>query len=178
MFHSLAGAGLIILASAVPTFAAQTIAGDDAPLVREAIPGEPSPRASVADLAWLEGDWIGDGFDSVLRENYSEATGGQMPGHFWAVKDGKPDFYEFVMVAEVGNSIEYRVRHFNPDMTAWEDKERFVRFPLVAKEKDIWYFDGLTIRRTGPDSADHIVRVKRKDGSLSDALLHYRRVSR
>jgi hypothetical protein len=142
---------------------------------RTATPGTTPPAASLADLAWLEGEWTGEGFDSVLHENYSRAVGGQMPGHFYAAKDGRPTFYEFVMLAQVGNSIEYRVRHFNPDMTAWEDKDRFIRFPLVAVEKDVWYFDGLTIRRTGPDSSDHIVRVKRKDGSEEDAVLHYRR---
>ena len=99
-----------------------------------------------------------------------------MPGHFRAVKDGKADLYEFVMMAEVGGSLEYRVRHFNPDMTAWEDKTTFVRFPLVAVEKDAWYFDGYTLKRTGPDTAVHIVRVKRGDGEATDVVLPYRKV--
>ena len=77
------------------------------------------------------------------------------------------------MIAEVGNSIEYRVKHFNPDMTGWEEKAHFIRFPLVAVEEDAWYFDGLTIRRTGPDTADHVVRIKRKDGSEGEAVLKY-----
>ncbi|MEO7655127.1 MAG: DUF6265 family protein [Sphingomicrobium sp.] len=138
-------------------------------------PGTPSPAARVTDLAWLAGEWTGEGFDSVLHETYSTPIGGQMPGHFYAAKNGKADFYEFVMIAEVGSSIEYRVRHFNPDMSAWEDKDRFVKFPLVAVEQDSWYFDGLTIRRTGPDSAEHIVRVKGKDGKADEAVLRYRR---
>ena len=139
-------------------------------------PGATSPAAKVSDLAWLAGEWTGEGFDSVLHETYSAPIGGQMPGHFYVAKNGKPDMYEFVMIAEVGDSIEYRVRHFNPDMTAWEDKDRFVKFPLVAVDRDSWYFDGLTIRRTGPDAADHIVRVKGKDGKTSEAVLRYRRV--
>src|SRR5687767_1778369 len=147
----------IVLLAALAIVAAPLPA--PAQLTRTAVPGSMPPAASLADLAWLEGEWTGEGFDSVLHENYSAPVGGQMPGHFYAAKDGRPTFYEFVMIAEVGNSIEYRVRHFNPDMTAWEDKDRFIRFPLVAVEKDVWYFDGLTIRRTGPDSSDHIVRV-------------------
>ena len=139
-------------------------------------PGAQSPAARVADLAWLVGEWTGEGFGAALYETYSSPIGGQMPGHFYVAKDGKPSMYEFVMIAEVGDSIEYRVRHFNPDMTAWEDKERFVRFPLVAADKDAWYFDGLTIRRTGPDSSDHVVRIEGKDGKVSEAVLKYRRV--
>jgi hypothetical protein len=158
-------AALIMIA--IATSAAQ------APLTRTMEPGGTPAAAKLADLDWLAGEWTGEGFDSVLHENYSKAVGGQMPGHFYAAKDGKPDFYEFVMIAEVGNSLEYRVKHFNPDLTGWEEKERFVRFPLVAVEGGAWYFDGLTIRRTGPNSADHVVRIKRKDGSSGEAVLHY-----
>lgn len=147
--------------------------------VRTAAPGAALPAAKIADLEWLAGEWTGEGFDSVLHENYSKPVGGQMAAHFYAAKDGKPRFYEFELITQVGNSLEFWVKHFNPDMTGWEEKGDFVRFPLVAVEKDVWYFDGLTIRRTGPDTADHIVRVKsRATGQQQDALLHYRRVTR
>ena len=150
-----------------PGFAQQT---------RVLAPGTSSPAAKVSDLSWLVGEWTGEGFGAKLHESYSAPIGGQMPGHFYVARDGKPEMYEFVMIAEVGDSIEYRVRHFNPDMTAWEDKDHFVRFPLVAVDADNWHFDGLTIRRTGPDSADHIVRIKGKDGTTSEAVLKYRRM--
>lgn len=159
----------VLLALAVaPALAQQT---------RVLEPGASSPAAKVSDLSWLVGEWKGEGFGSDLFESYSAPIGGQMPGHFYVANDGKPSMYEFVMIAEVGDSIEYRVRHFNPDMTAWEEKERFVRFPLVAAEGDSWYFDGLTIRRTGPDSSEHVVRIKGKDGKASEAVLRYRRVN-
>ena len=137
--------------------------------------GASSPAARVSDLSWLVGEWTGEGFGAKLHETYSAPIGGQMPGHFYVAKDGKPEMYEFVMIAEVGDSIEYRVRHFNPDMTAWEDKDHFVKFALVEVDGDSWYFDGLTIRRTGPDSAEHVVRIKGKDGKSSEAVLKYRR---
>ena len=140
-------------------------------------PNASSPAAKVSDLSWLVGEWSGEGFGAKLHESYSAPVGGQMPGHFYVARDGKPEMYEFVMIAEVGNSIEYRVRHFNPDMTAWEDKESFVKFPLVAVEGDSWFFDGLTIRRTGPDTAESIVLIKSKDGKVSEQVLKYRRAA-
>jgi hypothetical protein len=165
--HGIAALVAVALGAAAPAAAQQT---------RTAEPGARPPAATLADLAWLEGTWTGDGFGARLTETYTAAAAGQMAGHFSAVKDGKADFYEFVMMAEVGDSLEYRVRHFNPDMTAWEDKATFVRFPLVAVEKDAWYFDGYTLQRTGPDTAVHIVRVKRGDGKPGDVVLPYRRV--
>lgn len=148
-----------------------------AQLTRSLGPGATSPAARVSDLDWLVGEWTGEGFGAALYETYSAPIGGQMPGHFYIAQDGKPSMYEFVMIAEVGNSIEYRVRHFNPDMTAWEDKDHFVRFPLVAAEKDAWYFDGLTIRRTGPDTSEHVVLIQAKDGTTSEQVLRYRRAA-
>lgn len=142
---------------------------------RTATPGATPPAAQLSDLAWMEGTWIGEGFGADLQETYSAPVGGQMPGHFRVVRAGKPEMYEFVMIVQLGATIEYRVRHFNSDMTAWEEKDKFVRFPLIAVEKDVWFFDGLTIRRTAPDRAEHVVRIKRKDGSEEEAVLRYRR---
>jgi hypothetical protein len=165
-------AAAVLLAAAVAAHAAPA----DSPLrTRTVAAGQAPPAASIADLAWLEGEWTGEGFDSALHENYSAPIGGQIPAHFYAVQDGKPTFYEFETFAQIGNSLEFRVRHFNPDMTAWEDKDRVVRFPLVAVDRDVWYFDGYTVLRTGPDTADHIIRIRRKDGTESEAVLHYRR---
>jgi hypothetical protein len=144
---------------------------------RAATPGSPAPAARLADLAWMVGTWEGEGLGGTVLESYSAPAAGQMVGHFRALKpDGSPMFYELVMVAEVGGSLEYRVKHFNPDMTGWEEKAQVVRFPLVAAEKDAWYFDGLTIRRTGADSVTHFVRIGAKDGSRREASFSYRRV--
>ncbi len=145
---------------------------------RAAVPGAPAPAAALADLGWLVGTWEGEGLGGAVLESYSPPAGGQIAGHFRLLKDGKPQFYELLMIAEVGASLEFRVKHFNPDMTGWEEKAEVVRFPLVAVDKDVWYFDGLTIRRTGPDRTLQTVLIRQKDGSTREAGFTYRRVSR
>lgn len=157
------------LALAPPALAAET---------RSAAPGAAAPVAALADLSWMVGSWEGEGLGGAVLESYSPPAGGQMPGHFRLLKDGRPQFYELLMIAEAGTSLEFRVKHFNPDMTGWEEKAEVVRFPLVAVEKDVWYFDGLTIRRTGPDTALQTVLIRQKDGSTREAGFTYRRVSR
>ena len=139
---------------------------------------QPRPRASLNDLSWLAGEWTGEGFGLVLHENFSAPVGGQMAAHFYGAKDGKPQFYEFETIAQDGDSLVFRVKHFNPDMTGWEEKDKFVSFPLIAVDKDVWRFDGLTIPRTGPDTAEHVVTVKHGNGAGEDAVLLYHRVSR
>lgn len=143
---------------------------------RSLAPGAVPAAASVDGLGWMAGTWAGEGLGGSALVSYSPPVDGQMPGHFRLVKNGQIDFYQLVGIAQIGNSIEYRVKHFDADMTAWEDKAQVARFPLVAAEKDVWFFDGLTIRRAGPDRAVHVVRIKDKDGSHREASFTYDRV--
>ncbi len=48
-------------------------------------------------------------------------------------------------------------------------------FPLVAREDDAYYFDGLTIRRDGPDGMVGAVRIENPDGTTREAVFRYRR---
>jgi hypothetical protein len=79
-------------------------------------------------------------------------------------------------IVQVGASLEYRLKHFNQDLTGWEEKNQVVTFRLVAVEKDAWYFDGLTVRRDGPDGMVGAVRIDSKDGPPREAVFRYRRV--
>ncbi len=94
--------------------------------------------------------------------------------------DGKGGvaFTELVDYVPVGRSLAYRVRHFNPDMTGWEDKTgKAVMFPLVAIEKDHWFFNGMTIERTAPDAMTMWVRISEK-GQSTDVPFRFHRARR
>ena len=78
-------------------------------------------------------------------------------------------------IAETGGSLEYRLKHFNADLTGWEEKGDVRRFPLVAREPGKWFFDGLTIRQDGPDGLVAAVLVRHKDGKEDEAVFRYRR---
>ena len=132
--------------------------------------GAESPPAAIEDLAWLSGSWVGTGLGAEVTETYSAPLGGRITGHFvMADGTGGTAFTEIVDYVPVGRSIAYRVRHFNPDMTGWEDKSgKPVVFPLVAAEKDRWLFDGMTIERTGPDALTMWVRMK-EGGKVTEA---------
>lgn len=116
------------------------------------------PAASLAELAWLEGTWVGEGLGGTVLESYSAPAGGHMIGHFRLVRDGQPVFYELIIVAQAGDSIEYRVKHFDPDLKGWEPREDYDGFRLIRVEPDLWIFDKAMIRRTGPDTNEQAVR--------------------
>lgn len=120
-----------------------------------------SPPAAIAQLAWLEGSWRGEAMGEHVMETYSAPLGGRISGHFVMAKgEDAVSFTELVDYVPHGASLAYRVRHFSPDMTGWEDKTgKPVLFPLVAVENDRWFFDGMTLERTGPDSLTMWVRI-------------------
>jgi hypothetical protein len=157
---------LLTLWLAGPAFGAAT---------KQAVPGAAPPAARIADLAWLAGIWEGEGLTGPAREVYLEPMGGQMAGHFTQTRGGGIGFYEIVTIVEKAGSLEYRLRHFNADLTGWEEKDKVHAFPLVAVEKDAWYFDGLTVRRDGKDGMIGAVLIQNRDGSRGEKLFRYRR---
>lgn len=146
-----------------------------APETRTAIPGQPAPPAQLADLAWLAGEWVGTGISGEARESYSPPTGGAIVGHFIQT-DGKggSSFYEIVQIAPKDGSLVYRIKHFHPDLTGWEEKKDVQEFGLVAREGDAWYFDGFTLRRDGAEMVSAVL-VKMKDGTTKEYVFRYKR---
>jgi hypothetical protein len=142
---------------------------------RSAKPGAKQPAAEIADVAWLAGEWAGEGISGPATETYSAPLGGQMAGHFVQLKDGKVHFFEILSIAEVNGSLEYRLKHFNGDLTAWEDKEKVIRFPLVAVEDGAWFFDGLTVRKDGPNGMLGAVMVNLPQGR-KEFVFRYKRL--
>lgn len=144
---------------------------------RSPTPGSPPPAARIDDLAWLTGTWAGEGLGGQAIEVYSGPAGGQMVGHFRQADKGGIRFYELVSIAENNGTLTYRIKHFNPDLTGWEEKAQVVSFPLVAVEPDVWFFDGLTLRRTGPDTMVETVRISDKGEPDREATFTYRRLA-
>lgn len=158
---------LALLFVAPLAFAAET---------RTATPDHVPPPAKIEDLAWLAGEWIGPGISGEARETYSTPTGGAIAGHFVQMGAKGVLFYEIMTIVAVGGSLEYRLKHFNADLTGWEEKAEVRSFPLVAREGDAWYFDGLTVRRDGADGLIGAVNARFKDGTQKEFVLRYKRV--
>lgn len=142
--------------------------------IRKLEPGAPSPPAQLEDLAWLVGSWEGEGIGGQSYETISAPVAGQMAGHFQQVSGGKVQFYEFYHFVPRDGSILLRIKHFNPDLTGWEEKGETVDFPLVAIEDGAAYFDGLTMLRDGPDGLKTFV-VTDANGERGEIGFTFRR---
>ncbi|MBE0567619.1 MAG: hypothetical protein IH621_16810 [Krumholzibacteria bacterium] len=129
-----------------------------APEVRTDVPDGPPPAAGVESLAWLAGGaWSGEAFGGVAQETWLPPAGGQMAGVFRLVTDKGPGFYEIIILLMVEDRLTMRLKHFDPRLHGWEEKDETVDFPLVGHAQDAegrgtWFFDGLTIVREGEDA--------------------------
>ncbi len=133
------------------------------------------PSATIQDAAWLVGRWVGEGFGGELEETWSAPAGGQMIGHFRMVREGRPIFYELVLIEEHSGGLRYRVKHFNPDFVGWEEKHGFHEFAWVGATQRELRFDGLILRNLGGGVSDHLIVTRSTDGSVKQQTLRYRR---
>ncbi|MEO1051000.1 MAG: DUF6265 family protein [Bacteroidota bacterium] len=112
------------------------------------------------EYAWLAGHWVGDGFGGTSEEVWSKpAEDGTMMGIYRHHKgDGSLNFYEFIVLDETG----MRLKHFTPELKAWEEKEEYVTFKMVEYNKDKIEMKGLVFERIGDDKME--IRLNLKDG--------------
>jgi hypothetical protein len=130
--------------------------------------------ATIDDAAWLAGRWVGEGFGGQMEESWAPPVGGQMIGHFRHWRDGQPQFYEFMVMDVVEGGVRMRLKHFNPDYTAWEDRETWTTFEPVSVSSDAIIFDGLAIRRESEDRIVMTIRI-RDGGTVNEHILRFQR---
>ena len=137
--------------------------------------GAASPPATLEQFAWIAGHWEGEALGGIAEEVWSPPRGDSMMCMFRLIVDGKVKFYELVTLREIDDTVRLQLKHFNGDLTGWEEKDETVDFPLVAIEDDAAYFAGFTFERIGPDELTIWVRID-DHGTSQDVAFRYRRV--
>lgn len=159
---------LMALALAVSSAQAQTRITEHVLRLDE---GSEQPAATLDDVAWLAGAWTGEAFGGTFEEVWTHPAAGSMVGLFKLVHDGAPTIYELQTITEEDGSLLWKVRHFDADFTAWEEKAEFVRFPLVAIDESVVHFDGLTLLREGENLVVYLTASR--DGETHEEKLIY-----
>lgn len=162
---------LLILAAVCPlSISAQNIFPNTMSL--DSLAG--SPRASLDDIAWIQGHWQGEAMGGIMEEIWSSPLGGSMMGAFRLIVDDEVRFYEFVTISEEDNSLMLRLKHFHSDLKGWEEKDETVDFPLVKITENKVYFDGFTIEKVSDNEMNVYVIIGSKD-NRQEAKFRYKR---
>lgn len=112
----------------------------------------------VQDLAFLVGRWRGGVAGGLFDEEWSSPSADSMMGMFRYMENGKVQFYEFMTIEATPAGPVLRLRHFDPGLTAWEDKDAALSFPVASFAENQVVFatsdksTKLTYRRSGADA--------------------------
>lgn len=138
--------------------------------------GESRPAATIEDAAMLVGSWTGTAFGQRFEETWNPPSAGTMVGMFKLIGDEGVSFYELMLLTEEEDTLFLKVKHFNPDFIAWEEKADYVTFKLVKKSPDELHFGGLSFYRRGDDRMDGYI-VMRSGDQVSEQPLVFERVN-
>lgn len=131
--------------------------------------------AKIEDVAWIAGNWQGEAFGGIFQEVWSKPLGGSMMGMFKLVKDGKVSFCEILTISEESKCLILKLKHFNADLTGWEEKDEYLSFPLVKISSGEANFEGLTFRKIVENKIMVFLAVKNKDGTTDEVEFIYNR---
>jgi hypothetical protein len=174
MLRTFAAAWLICLAAAMSPAAANEPASVTANTWR--LPKEaPRPSVRIDAAAWLAGQYVGSGLGGEVEYQWLPPRADAMYGTFRLInKDGRTAFSEILQLAEVDGTLTLRVKHFTAEFVAWEEKDKFVEFRLVAAAADELRFDGLTLRRTPDGLRIHL--AMRREQQLTEQVMELKRL--
>jgi hypothetical protein len=132
------------------------------------------PNATLSDVAWIAGHWEAEALGGIAEEIWSEPHGDSIMGMFRLIQDGKVRFFELLAITEEDESLVLRLKHFNPDMTGWEEKNERMEFPLVKITEHEINFSGLTMRRIDENTM-HIFVMSKQGETLRELFFDYKR---
>jgi hypothetical protein len=135
---------------------------------------EGSPKATIEEASWIAGYWRGSAMGGEAEEIWSEPNGGTMMCTFKFVQNGEIIFYELETISEKDQSLLLQIKHFNADLTGWEEKDESVDFRLVKITQDKIFFDGLTFERIGENEMNVYVVIEEK-GSSEEVKFNYKK---
>lgn len=99
-------------------------------------------------------------------------------GMYRLVVNGTISFYELMNLSEEDGSVILKLKHFNKDLTGWEEKDRFVSFRLVKMGPQAAYFSGLTFQRIADDRLEIFLAIRDRDGRVREEAFQMQRVAR
>ena len=137
--------------------------------------GEERPAATIEDAAWLAGSWTGTAFGKRFEEHWNPPSAGTMVGLFKLLDDEGVSFYEILLLTVDDGTLSLKVKHFNADFTAWEEKGDYVNFKLVSKAPDALHFGGISFYRRDENNIDGYIVMKSGE-DISEHHLKYERV--
>ena len=132
------------------------------------------PAATLEDVSWLVGNWSGEAFGSSFEEGWNPPSAGSMIGFFKLMDGDAVVFYELLLLVEEEGSLSLKVKHFNADFTAWEEKEDYVTFRFIKADEDAVHFSGISFYRIDENTLHGYLVMRTGDEIREEKLVYHR----
>ncbi len=132
------------------------------------------PAATLADASLLIGAWTGTAFGGALEEVWNPPSAGSMVGLFKLMRDDEVSLYEILLLAEEEGTLNLKVKHFNADFSAWEDKQDHVTFRFIKAEENALHFSGISFYRISDDEMHAYIVMHSGDEVREEKLVFHR----
>jgi hypothetical protein len=140
--------------------------------------GNLRPKATIKEIAWLAGHWKGSALGGVTEEIWSPPMANSMMGSYRLIKnDTSVVFYEILAITEDKGSLTLRLKHFNRDLTGWEEKNEVREFKLVKAEKNKLWFEGMTFEFVDENTFQVFLAIQKKNGEVIEEIFRYKKAS-
>lgn len=139
------------------------------------VAGSSSPSATLEDVSWIQGHWMGKALGGITEEIWSPPLGDSMMFSFKLVVDGKVSFYELGHIQQQGETLLLQLKHFGGDLRGWEEKDEMVNFKLVKLEGNRLYFDDFTFEKISPEEMNIYVVIGNSDGTEDEVKFNYKK---
>ena len=137
--------------------------------------GTVSPKATLSEVAWMEGHWKGKAFGGITEEIWSPPLGGSMMFSFKLVSDGSVQFYEIGHIKQLGETLILQLKHFHGNLKGWEEKDDTIDFRLIKIDGNRAYFDDFTLEKISTNEINVYVVIENGDGSSQEVKFNYER---
>ncbi|MBX7501180.1 hypothetical protein K3181_06980 [Qipengyuania sp. YG27] len=137
-----------------------------------------SPPATLEEMGWLVGQWRGEGIGGApAYESWLPPSGNTMVGTFVQQADDTAiRFTEHMYLIEDDGTLVLRLKHFNADLTGWEEKDDMLAFHLIEVEDCAAYFRALTLRCDGENGLLAAVRMTREGEPAGELVFRFTRM--
>jgi|688.fasta_scaffold07456_17 hypothetical protein len=102
---------------------------------------------NINQFNWLAAHWKGSGLGGQCDELWLPAIDNTMHGVFRFHMYNNIIFTEYMVLEKLEDNIYLKIKHFNKDLSPWEDKNDWTIFPFIKLEKEAAYFKGITFVR-------------------------------
>ncbi len=126
-------------------------------------------------MAWLQGYWAGEGFGGEAEDVWLPPKNGVLLGAFRLWKQDGKGFYELFAIEESGESLRFVAKHFHPNWTGWEEKDKFLDLRLTEIGPGKAVFGGVSFEKTDAETLLVIVKMRKRDGASEAHRITYKR---